>query len=54
MWNPKYDTDELIHETETDSQIENRPMATRGKWVAEGQIRSLGQADTNHRIQTDE
>ena len=29
MWNPKYDTNELIYETETD--IENRLVVAKGK-----------------------
>ena len=31
MWNLKYDTSELIYETETDSQIENRPVVAKGE-----------------------
>ena len=30
MWNPKYDTNELIFETETDSQTENRFVVAKG------------------------
>ena len=29
MWNLKYDTNELIYETETDTGIENRLVAKR-------------------------
>ena len=31
MWNLKYDTNELIYETETDSQIEDRDL-----WLPKG------------------
>ena len=32
MWNLKYDTNELIYETETDSKdIENKLMVTKGE-----------------------
>ena len=31
MWNPKYDTNERIYETETDSDIENRLMVAKGE-----------------------
>ena len=30
MWNLKYDTKELIYKTETDSEIENKPMVIKG------------------------
>ena len=30
-WNLKYDTNELIYETETDSVIENKLMVTKGE-----------------------
>ena len=38
MWNLKYDTNELIYETETDSDIENRPVVAKGEgqWGREG------------------
>ena len=34
MWNLKYDTNELIYKTETDSQTENKLMVIKGekKW----------------------
>jgi len=32
-WNLKYDTNELIYETETDSQTENRLMVAKGEGV---------------------
>ena len=41
--NLKQDTNELIYETETDSQTENRTVVAR----EEGTIRSLGLADAN-------
>ena len=31
MWNLKYDTNQLIYKTETDSDIENKRMVTKGK-----------------------
>ena len=31
MWNLKYDTDELVHKTETDLQRENRLRLPRGR-----------------------
>ena len=31
MWNLKYDTNELIFKTETDSQTENKLMVTKGE-----------------------
>ena len=43
MWNLKYDTKELIYETETDSDIENKLVVAKG----EGRIGSLGLADAN-------
>ena len=30
MWNIKYDTNELIYKTETDSDIENRLVVAKG------------------------
>ena len=48
MWNLKYGTDELIYETEIDSQTYKTNVRLPGaKGVREGQIRSLGLADTN-------
>ena len=46
MWNLKYDTSELIYETETDSDIENRLVVAK-VGVGEGWIGSLGLADAN-------
>ena len=31
MWNLKYDTNEPVYETETDSDIENRLVVTKGE-----------------------
>ena len=45
-WNLKYDTNELIYETETDSQTENRLVIAEG----EGWIGGLGLAGTNYYI----
>ena len=45
-WNLKYDTNELIYKTETNSQI----WLPKGNRVGEGKIRSLGLADTNYYI----
>ena len=36
VWNLKYDTNELIYKTETDSQTENRLTVTKGEGVGEG------------------
>ena len=38
VWNLKYDTDELIYETETDSKTENRLVAAKGEeeWGRDG------------------
>ena len=38
MWNLKYDTNELIYETETDSDIEDRRVVAKGEdgWGREG------------------
>ena len=47
MWNLKYDTNELIYETERDS--ENRLVVAKGEGeVGEGRIGSLGLADPNY------
>ena len=48
MWNLNYDTNELIYETETDT--ENRLVVASGKQVWEGWIESLGLADANYYI----
>ena len=42
MWNLKYDTNEHVNETKTDSQ--NRLVADKG----EGRIGSLGLTDSNY------
>ena len=38
IWNLKYDTNELIYETETDLDIENRLLVAKGEggWWREG------------------
>ena len=38
MWNLKYDINELIYETETDSDLENRLVAAKGDrgWGKDG------------------
>ena len=36
MWNLKYDTNEPIYGTETDSQPENRLAVAKGKWDGGG------------------
>ena len=51
MWNLKYDSNELIYETETDSQTENRLVVAKEEGVCgEGWIGSLGLADANYYI----
>ena len=48
MWNPKYNTNKLIYETETNSQTYRTDLwLPRGR---EGQIASLGLADANYYI----
>ena len=49
MWNLKYDTNELIYETETDSQTQKTNVwLPKGKQGGEGYIRSLRLADTKY------
>ena len=48
MLNIKYDTNESIYETESDT--ENRLVVAKGEWVGEGWIGSFGLADANHYI----
>ena len=36
MWNLKYDTNKLIYETDTDSQIENILVPAKGEGVGRG------------------
>ena len=44
MWNLKYDTNELIYKTETDSQTQRTDLLLpRGRGVGEGWIGSWGQ-----------
>ena len=48
MWNLKYDTNELIYKTETESQTQKTNLwLPKGK---EGQIRSMGLTDTKYSI----
>ena len=47
MWNVKYDTNEHIYETETDSQTEQTCGCQGGGAEGEGRIGSLGLADAN-------
>ena len=50
MQNLKYDTNEFIHETETDSQMENRLVVAGGTGAGEDWIGSLGLADADYAI----
>ena len=50
MWNLKNDTNELLNETETDSQREHTCGCHRGKVVGQGEIGDLGLADANYYI----
>ena len=51
MWNLKYDTNEIIYETETDSETQRHREQTCGcQGVGEGWIGSLGLADVNYYI----
>ena len=49
MWNLKCDTNELICETETDSQTSE--WSPRGRGMREGWIGSLGLEDANYSIE---
>ena len=51
MWNLKYDTNELIYETDTDSQIQRTDLWLLRRRAREGWIGSLGLADANYYIQ---
>ena len=52
MWNLKHDTNELIYETETDSQTQRTDMwLPRGRQDGEGWIGCLGLADAKYYIQ---
>ena len=52
MWNVKYNTNEHIYETETESQTQRRDVwLPVGKAVSEGWIGHLGLADANQYIQ---
>ena len=51
MWNLKYDTNEAIYKTETDSQTQRTDLwLPRGKRVVEGKIGIWGLADANYYI----
>ena len=47
MWNENYDTNEAIYETDTHTDVENRPVVAKAGWVGEGWTKSLGLADGN-------
>ena len=52
MWNLNYDTNELIYETEIDSQTQKTDLwLPSGRVVREAWAGSLGLADTNYYIQ---
>ena len=51
MWNLKYDPNELIYETETDSQTYRSDLwLPRGRGLGEGKIGSFRLADPNYYI----
>ena len=50
MWNVKYDPNEVIYKTETDSDIENKLMVTKGERGGGGKTGSLGLTDTHYYI----
>ena len=53
MWNLKYDTNELIYETERDSKIQRTDLwlpRSRGVRMGKAWIGSLRLADTNYYI----
>ena len=47
MWNLKYDTSELVYETETDSRRREQTIVAKGLGAERGGIWSLGLADAN-------
>ena len=49
IWKPKCDTNELICETKTDSDIENRFMVAKGE-AGKGKIGSFGLTDASYYI----
>ena len=49
MWNLKYDTNELVYGTETDSQTQRTDMWLQR--VREERIGTLGLADANYYLQ---
>ena len=51
MWNLKYDTNELVYETETDSQRERSCGCQGGVGVGEGWTGSLRLAAANSYIE---
>ena len=52
MWNLKHDTNELIYQTETDSQTQRRDMCVCQGAVGGGRMnRSSGLAGANYHIQ---
>ena len=52
MWNLKYDTNELMYETETDSQTQRTDWwLPRGRGLGEGWSGSLVLADVSYYIQ---
>ena len=50
MWKLKYDTNELIYETETDAQTEHRTVLAKGRGDAERQTGSLGLANAGYHM----
>ena len=44
MWNLKYDTNELIYKTETDSDTDNKCMITKGERRCSVQFSSVAQS----------
>ena len=50
MWNLKYDTNELLCNRNTFTDIENRLGVARGGWVGERWSGNLGLADANYYI----
>ena len=50
MWNLKYDTKELVYETETDRHRECICGCQEGGWLGEGRIDILGLADANYYV----
>ena len=50
MWNLKYDTNEPIYKTVTDSQTENKAAVAKGEGGGERWTGRLGLVDANYSV----